>query len=242
MEYIKNDLNDSINHKIVSGGYYNNKESIIIPEGNVKKILALNQIIRFDYQEAMLTSYYKVSDEYCVTAIPKCACSTTALQTLHYNGLISVEDCEKEKYKHIHKLHSKAREVNHNVDFNSLIKVQIIRDPLERFISAYHTLNYSDTNWNCFLYEKAKDIMKDDRHFAPQYLYSKHPDIYVYIKDYEKFCAEHGIEYLPANINNKPEYLNFKITENDKEYIKELYYKDYDFLEHIKNTGKIWTY
>lgn len=62
-------------------------------------------------------------------------------------------------YKHIGSKHHEANAFNKNLDFTNLKKIQIIRDPVERFISAYHTEPYSNTPWKVFLYGKAAQIM-----------------------------------------------------------------------------------
>lgn len=182
--------------------------------------------------------FYAVSDEYAVSSVSKCGCSTVALQTLLYYKQVTEEECAALKHRRIKEKHPQARRAQKMHDG---LKVWIFRDPVERFVSAYFSTD-GETDWPSFLEDKAPKLVTWERHFLPQAQYheGEAPDVYVELKDYGAFCREHGIPVFPANVNASEAYRKFRLSETDNLLIRQLYAEDYALLEQIRQSGKCY--
>lgn len=130
--------------------------------------------------------------------------------------------------------------------------VAIFRDPIERYKSIFFTpcvvhLNRFDFHENLIQLSKTDRLSQDnplylDHHYIPQYVYYDFDkiDIFVELKDYKMFCQEHNIPWVMANKNINDNYTNFSISKEDQDIIKKLYQKDYELINKIRQSNKLY--
>lgn len=206
----------------------------------------------------------KINDTYTVIKVPKNGCSTVAIQTLIYNephkfNIIYFKDCE---YKHLNGI---GRGLIFPLTYNFFVNCDdiknkpneklcfIFRDPYERFLSAYKTdfigknktiIEFIDFVKNEINTNK-HNLKIVDEHYRPQHTFLNFEDVDVFIelKDYEKFCNENNILFIKANQNFNKNYKNeitLNLTKEHINDIKELYKEDYIMIDKIKNSNKLY--
>jgi glycosyltransferase involved in cell wall biosynthesis len=202
---------------------------------------------------------YKITDSYVVIGISKNASSTVGLQTLKYNTGMNIQDLSHYEYEHLGDL-TVCDKVNHwmainryRIQVNNVknypdqFVVAIFRDPVERFISAYNTkcVNQYNLSFENFLQnaetliETTTSLTSINEHIRPQYTFFNYYDVDIFVsnKDYEFWCNEHNIEVLPVN---KTKNNTVVPTENQIERIKELYKFDYELIDKILSSTKLY--
>lgn len=207
------------------------------------------------FKQVYLNHFSRISNDYAVSNIPKLGCSTVSLQTLKYFRNIKLDYFRKNyEFTHLCKFVHKpdgavfdtARcyNVNLSTKHPDLKLVALYRDPLERFISAFRTYNQFSSKKKSVqevlkLLEEGLD--KLDQHFYPQSIFYNpdNIDLFVELKDYEKFCEKNNIEWLMVNKTSKTAQ-PINLTEKEVNKIKSLYQSDYDLIDKIKASGKIW--
>lgn len=148
------------------------------------------------------------NDKFCFFPIPKCA-SMSLCHAMIDQG-----------WRHTH--------LDQEEGLLELTTAVMLRDPLERFISAY---NYPGWHTAPGVYPSAEEcIGMMDGHFAPQswYMEGLHPDICGDIENMEEFAKALGLPY-PMPLRN-PTWTNIFIKQYSPELvdkIKEFYYEDY---------------
>lgn len=182
--------------------------------------------------------FYKVSDNFIVSSIHKIGCSTVALQGKCYNENIDINQYEDLKYKHINTSYrgnifkTTFKYILNNVKNSDEKVVVIYRDPIERYISTYHTYFIKKMDLN--------NVSIEDYHYMPQSFHYDFDDIDIFVKleDYPEFCKRNNIPWILTNkkiINNK-----YKPTEEEIYKIKELYKDDYILIDKIENSNKLY--
>lgn len=179
---------------------------------------------------------------------PKCANSTIA--NLFYN-----ENCGKTVIDNVYApwkwkqyfVHDKYVDIH---DYDNRLSVAVLRDPLNRLVSAFKTFNdyisrcrktytieqFAETVINSYECEDERYHM--DRHITSQFKFHNYDDIdlYVNIEDLNDFFAEVGIETQAVNVSkNKVEF-----PEEYRNKIIELLAKDYEIYNKIQNSEKIY--
>lgn len=213
-------------------------------------------ICEFNFFHIYKNNRYKVSDEYAVISISKNACSTVNVQSYVYQNKIDINNFKDAEYQHLsatnfyYIFQDPNRKYMIKEKDNSLLYVCIIRDPIERLLSAYETKlfiiensfdeflsNVKYTFDNCMSHEINQHIHLQSAHFD-----FNDVDIFIYISDYEKFCNENNIPVIKLNQNPDKDYQSkIKLTDEHISTIKDLYKEDYEMIEKIKNSGKLFT-
>ncbi len=203
---------------------------------------------------------YKISDNFIVNTCSKNGCTTVLLQSLCYNKKLDINFYNDLEYKHVNQgkfgniwLSSDKYKINcDNVKkYSSQKLIFIFRDPIKRFLSAYKTWFVGGSKTiDQFVKFVKEDIetYKDNiniinQHYRPQYTFINFSDIDIFIeqKDYEMFCKEQGIQYLKANQNKDLSYQSkIELTNEHISILKDLYKEDYEMIEKIKNSGKLY--
>lgn len=220
--------------------------------------MAVKYLCQFNFLTTFKNNWYKVSDKYAVISISKNACSTVNVQSYSYQNKIDINDFKNAEYKHLCDInlnyifqHPNRKYIINKKD-NSLVYVCIIRDPIERLLSAYKTkrfvkffikksfdkflANVKYTFNNCLLSEINQHIQLQSAHFD-----FNDVDIFVYSSDYEKFCNEHNISFIKLNQNPDKNYqTKIELTDEHISIIKDIYKEDYEMIEKIKNSGKLY--
>ena len=193
------------------------------------------------YKNVML----KISDNYCVIEISKNGCTTVNAQHLLYNNLYSKDLLESIQYSHACKVFPDFFTTSHHIkdDCSQCKKIVIFRDPIDRFKSAWKNQFNYNTIEEFTLHVKhtfnSYDISKINQHINLQ---SEHfdfdtVDIFVDLKDYKRFCEDNDIYWTSLNQTNSK---NTNIPEWCVPIIKEVYKKDYEMIEQIKESGKLY--
>lgn len=203
---------------------------------------------------------YKISDNFVVCTCSKNGCTTVMLQSLCYNEKRDINFYNDLEFKHancsIHGqlwLYSYKYKINcDNVkNYPNQKLIFIFRDPIKRFLSAYRTYFVGGSKT---IDEFVKFVKEDietykhnidiiNSHYRPQYAFINFDDIDIFIeqKDYEMFCNEQGIQYLKANQNADKSYQSkIELTDDHISILKDLYKEDYEMIEKIKNSGKLY--
>lgn len=205
------------------------------------------------FQKHYLNNFYQISDKYVICEIPKCGCSTIALQSLCYNEGKNILDYSCCKYKHLNDAFGgiwtniKEYSINELHLTKDQQTIALYRDPIERYISAWGTTRaYKfDIDFHRNLITIKNNIYTDtyiDHHYTPQSMFYNFENIDSFIKleDYQKFCDEYNIPWLMANKNISEEYKKIQVTEEEKEIIKDIYKDDYILLDKIRDSNKIY--
>lgn len=198
--------------------------------------------------------WYKVSDKFAVISISKNGCSTVCTQSYTYQNKIDINNFKNAEYKHLLEsnfgyIFENRRNYIIKEKDNSLVYVCIIRDPIERLLSAYKTKQFVIENSfdeflsnvkytfnNCLLHEIDQHIHLQSAHFD-----FNDVDVFVYLSDYEKFCNEHNISFIKLNQNPDKKYqTKIELTDEHISIIKDIYKDDYEMIEKIKNSGKLY--
>lgn len=203
---------------------------------------------------------YKISDNFVVIKCPKNGCTTVMIQSLCYNEHKKIDEYNDLKFKHAnHSIYGKLWTYSNKYLINcDNVKnypneklIFIFRDPIKRFLSAYKTgfVGGSKTiDEFVNLVKEDIETYKDniniiEEHYRPQYTFINFDDIDIFIEqnDYEMFCNEQGIQYLKANQNKDLSYQSkIELTDEHIFILKDLYKKDYEMIENIKNSGKLY--
>lgn len=203
---------------------------------------------------------YKILDNFVVCTCCKNGCTTVMLQSLCYNKNLDINFYNDLEFKHVNQSiygnlwpYSSKYKINcDNVKkYPSQKLIFIFRDPIKRFLSAYKTYFVGGSKTiDEFVKFVKKDIetYKDtiniiNEHYRPQYSFINFDDIDIFIeqKDYEMFCNEQGIQYLKANQNKDLSYQSkIELTDEHISILKDLYKEDYEMIEKIKNSGKLY--
>lgn len=209
----------------------------------------------FHFNETYKNNWYKISDKYAVISISKNACSTVNIQSWCYQNNLDITNYKNAEYKHLVEvdlgyIFVKNRQHILKVKPEGIKYVCIIRDPLERIISAYKTKTFNNDNnllFKDFLLNVSKTFNKCktniDQHIQTQ---NKHfdfedVDIFVYAHDYERFCNENNINFIKLNQNADKSYQSkIELTNEHISILKDLYKEDYEMIEKIKQSGKLY--
>lgn len=203
---------------------------------------------------------YKISDNLVVCYCPKNGCTTVMLQSLCYNEKQDINFYNDLEYKHVAqgkygRLWPYSDKYRINCDnvknYPNQKIIFIFRDPIKRFLSAYRTyfVGGSKTIDEFVEFVKTKielsinNLNSVDEHYRPQHAFINFDDIDIFIeqKDYEMFCKENNVQYLKANQNVDKSYQDkIELTKEHISILKELYKKDYEMIEKIKNSGKLY--
>lgn len=203
---------------------------------------------------------YKISDNFIVISCSKNASTTVMLQSLCYNEQKKIDEYNDLEFKHVNQsiysqlwpYTNKYKIICDNIKkYTNLKLIFIFRDPIKRFLSAYKTWFVGGSKtFDEFVKFVKEDIetYKDNiniinQHYRPQYTFINFDDIDIFIeqKDYEMFCNEQGIQYLKANQNKDLSYQSkIELTDEHISILKDLYKEDYEMIEKIKNSGKLY--
>ena len=203
---------------------------------------------------------YKISDNIVVNTCSKNCSTTVMLQSLCYNEHKKIDEYKGLEFKHANdtvygRLWSYSNKYLINCDnvkyYTDQRLIFIFRDPIKRFLSAYKTwfVGGSKTIDEFVKFVKENiETYKDninaiDEHYRPQYTFINFDDIDIFIeqKDYEMFCNEQGVQYLKANQNKDLSYqTKIELTDEHISVLKEIYKEDYEMIEKIKNSGKLY--
>lgn len=203
---------------------------------------------------------YKISDNFVVCTCSKNGCTTVMLQSLCYNEKQDINFYNDLEFKHANcSIHGQLWPYSYKYKINcDNVKnypnqklIFIFRDPIKRFLSAYRTYFVGGSKTiDEFVKFVKEDIetYKDNidiinSHYRPQYTFINFDDIDIFIeqKDYEMFCKEQGIQYLKANQNADKSYQSeIELTDEHISILKDLYKEDYEMIEKIKNSGKLY--
>lgn len=203
---------------------------------------------------------YKISDNFIIVSCSKNASTTVMLQSLCYNEKKQIDEYNDLEFKHANaskhgQLWVYADKYNINWDIvenNTNQKfIFIFRDPIKRFLSAYKTKfvgrGRTIDEFVKFVKEDIETYIDNiniiNQHYRPQYTFINFDDIDIFIeqKDYEMFCNEQGIQYLKANQNKDLSYQSkIELTDEHISILKDLYKEDYEMIEKIKNSGKLY--
>jgi len=200
---------------------------------------------------------YKISNDLVVCNCAKNCSTTVMLQSLCYNEHKKIDEYNDLEFKHANEgnfgrlwPYSYKYQINcDNVkNYPNEKLIFIFRDPIKRFLSSYNNLwdrlfktidefiEFVKNNIEIYKYNF-------DEHCRPQYTFINFDDIDIFIeqKDYEMFCNEQGIQYLKANQNADKSYQSkIELTDEHILILKELYKEDYEMIEKIKNSGKLY--
>lgn len=187
------------------------------------------------------------------------------LQGISYNMNIDINQFDKTTYCHLNtykypinkkygisnfslcnNFYLNEKEIKTENKDNKLIV--IFRDPIKRYLSALHTESsffYGETINNSLneienFIKKGGGLM--DQHFFPQSCFFNFDDvdIFVNLENYTQFCGENNIPWIMANKNISKNYLNLSVTDEQKEKIKLIYESDYEMIEKINKSNKLW--
>lgn len=202
---------------------------------------------------------HKISDKYVVIQIPKIASSTVGLQTLKYNTNANINDFAEYEFEHLGtttngrknhwmEINRYRIQVNNVKNYPDQYVVALFRDPVERFISAYHTkcVNLYNLPFDEFLnntielINKTTSLSSINEHIRPQYVFYNYYDVDIFIdnNDYKDWCYENDIEVL---LVNKTKENKIVPTEEQIRKIKDLYKEDYELIDKIKLSKKLYT-
>lgn len=186
-----------------------------------------------------------IHDQWAATYISKVGCSTVAIQNICYYNNIDIKNYGIYHYEHIHYIH----EARINEPIGDRHVVGIFRNPVERFISAWKGKQVGMPHLtaneviNLMLSEKRKYGEIQNLHYreqCKQYDIGA-ADLYVELKDYNEFCNLYNIPIITVNKNPN---LNYKqeaiLTDDDIALIKDFYQKDYEYIESIRKSGKLY--
>lgn len=203
---------------------------------------------------------YKISDNIVIANCSKNCSTTIMLQSLCYNEHKNINEYNDLEFKHVNQsIYGQLWPYSHKYKINcDNVKrfpneklIFIFRDPIKRFLSAYKTwfIGGSKTIDEFVKFVKEDiETYKDNiniinEHYRPQYTFINFNDIDIFIeqKDYEMFCKEHGIQYLKANQNKDLLYQSkIELTNEHISILKDLYKEDYEMIEKIKQSGKLY--
>lgn len=203
---------------------------------------------------------YKISDNLVVCTCAKNGCTTVMLQSLCYNEKRDINFYNDLEFKHAnYSIHGQLWPYSYKYKINcDKVKnypnqklIFIFRDPIKRFLSAYRTYFVGGSKTiDEFVKFVKEDIetYKDNiniinEHYRPQYTFINFDDIDLFIeqKDYQMFCEENNVQYLKLNQNADKSYQDkIELTEEHISILKELYKKDYEIIEKIKQSGKLY--
>lgn len=206
--------------------------------------------------EMYRNNWYKVNDEFAVISISKNACSTVNVQSWTYRNKLDINLFKKAEYAHLNDVKlDYIFQKQYNRRFiltdkpDNLKYVCIIRDPIQRFISTFNTTKFTrESDFNIFL----KDVVKSfkllsfnriNQHIQPQsaHFNFEDVDVFVYASGYDKFCNEYNIPFIKLNQNpNKNYQNNILLSDDNIEMIKNLYKEDYNMIDKIKQSGKLY--
>ena len=224
-----------------------------IIEGNINKILSLNQRIKNTYRinnfEPFRNCWVLLNDNFATLPICKIGCTTIFAQAFIYSGKDSLFEFDKIKNEHAYKVYPsyfyETQELYVNKETISQRKIILFRDPKSRLISAWKNIfnnctfdefviNVSRTLSNC-------NINNIDQHINLQYNHYNFNDIDIFIelKDYPQFCRKESIPWMALNQTSCTK--DIEVSEFVENLIKDIYAKDYELIEQIKSSEKLWT-
>lgn len=192
--------------------------------------------------------YAKINDDYAIISVSKCGCSTAALLAQEYTKKNVVkEPIENFTFKHLNDIN---RNYWSQLDAEVMLKerpnckiVAIYRDPIERFISAKHTIAPNE-DWEVYtkiVLQTLKNNSKDniDQHILPQhYFYNlDEVDIFVELKDLSNFLQSIGVNPIAVN-QRKNKQNNIECLDKYLQELKQLYAEDYKMISEISKNKK----
>ena len=203
---------------------------------------------------------YKISDNIVVNICSKNGCTTVMIQSLCYNEHKNINEYNDLEFKHVNQsiygnlwYYSNKYKINcDNVkNYPNEKLIFIFRDPIKRFLSAYKTWFVGG---NKTIDEFVKFVKEDiethkdniniiNEHYRPQYSFINFDDIDIFIEqtNYEKFCDENNISLIKLNQNPDKDYQSkIELTDEHISILKDLYKKDYEMIEKIKTSGKLY--
>lgn len=217
-----------------------------------------NTISKFRY----LNKFIILNDEYAINILPKCGCSTLGYlafcqkypdenfltdneSSIHMYDFCHFGTKESPNKKYQAKIFARCLVGLEEVKSCKYKKVAIFRDPIQRLFSARNPLitwKRLHTNNEFFTFvsnEIKKPIGLTDQHIIPQSYYYNFDDIDIFIelKDLEKWLVSIGCE--PIKLNQTPKGRYEDATEDIKKWLPTFneYYKD-DF-ELIKKNKRL---
>lgn len=177
-----------------------------------------------------------------IPSIPKCACSTIEM---FYNKLNNKKVEHRTKHQHL---------LPDAFNFNSYIDIRkqnlddclvccVIRDPLERIISSYHTFTNIDAHNYTLSFDnyiksvvltlQSYDIHKQDRHIRSQFWFYDidRVDLFIHINNLDPF-----LKTIDHRYNNR----RYNVSKSKQKFIynKELHRllkEDYKIYNYILN-------
>lgn len=203
---------------------------------------------------------YKISDNFVVNTCSKNCSTSVIVQSLCYNEKKQIDEYNDLEFKHVNQsIYGNLWMYTHKYKINcDKVKnypnqklIFIFRDPIKRFLSAHKTWFVGGSK----TFDEFVKIVKNDmetykdnisivnEHYRPQCAFINFDDIDIFIEqnDYEMFCKEQGIQYLKANQNKDKSYQSkIELTDEHISILKDLYKEDYEMIEKIKTSGKLY--
>lgn len=225
-----------------------------IIEGNINKILSLNQGIKNNYYindfEPYRNCWVLLNDNFATLPICKIGCTTIFAQAFIYSGKDNLFEFDKIKNKHAYKVYPsyfyETQKLYIDEETISQKKIILFREPKSRLISAWKNI-FNDCTFDEFVINVSRtfrnyNINNIDQHINLQsnHYYFNNIDIFIELKDYPHFCREKGIPWIALNQTSYTN--NIEVSEFTESLIKDIYAKDYELIERIKSSEKLWTY
>lgn len=188
-----------------------------------------------------------ISDDIVVPIVPKCGCSSIAYLSSCYNDSQIFKNVEIDNLKYSHFNELKAglwREIDSillkSEQLHDMKVVVIYRDPIERCISAKHTIA-PNMDWETYFSEvvntfNSTPVHLMNQHIIPQtFFYDVNKvDLFVELKDLSHFLS--SIHIAPIEINKRKrddKSYNKSILDYYSVILQELYAKDYEMINNI---------
>lgn len=191
-----------------------------------------------------------ISPHLGVIITSKCGCSTISFLADKFKRThICVDEASEYEYSHFderddtiwHRLYESTLTPIADVLNMGITIVAIYREPIERVISAKYKVA-RDCDFEaylqnvCFTFDSV-DATQVDRHIAPQSLQydTSYVDLFVDLKDLNRFLSENGIENVAINKTPVSERLKYDegIIDKYKERLMEIYRCDYEMIANI---------
>lgn len=185
-------------------------------------------------QYVILSQKYKI----ITPIISKNACSSLKLISIQLECLKNKLKFSRLDTSYWHCNNGKIFNLNKYKDFK---KVAVIRDPIQRIISAYNTIG-RNIDFNLYIKNvidtfKKYELYNIDRHITSQFIQYDYQnvDLFIPIKKLNKYLNTIDIENI---IINKSNFNNLIIPEENRIELLELLKNDYKIYNSILNSNK----